>query len=190
MAAGLLSNAFSQPFQSLEGKEGSRSVIFGWQDETYIQMYNGHSLYRLKGRRIGSPNSLLKRKWIQLLEPRLAAPFSHDHKFHWHWFEASSKKIWDSEKAAPTVFTDSNQIQVLLQKLRKNSNLPRIAQSWNNLFPAGFKSLNLLVRPYLPTFYISRLVVGLRSTEVAFALLTQLSQGSNLGYPIYYFHYE
>ena len=48
----------------------SRSlVVFGCQEETDIQMYNAHSLFRLIGRLL---DPLLASKWIQLLEADLA----------------------------------------------------------------------------------------------------------------------
>ena len=54
---------------------GSTSLfVFGWQDETDVQMYNTNSLYSLIGRWIWLPNLLLASKWIQLLDPFLVSP--------------------------------------------------------------------------------------------------------------------
>ena len=45
----------------------------GWLDQTDVQMYNAHSLYRLKGR---LPDPHLASKWIQFLDPLPVLPCS------------------------------------------------------------------------------------------------------------------
>ena len=54
----------------------SRSLLaFDYRDETDIQMYNAHSLFMIKGRRIQLPDLLLASRWMQLLDPVLVLPY-------------------------------------------------------------------------------------------------------------------
>ena len=54
----------------------SRSLLaFEYRDETDIQMYNAHSLFMIKGRRIQLPDLLLASRWMQLLDPVLVLPY-------------------------------------------------------------------------------------------------------------------
>ena len=63
----------------------SRSLfVYGCQDETDIEMYNSHSLYRLIGWRIWLPYPLLASKWIQLYDPLLATPTVHSGADAWN----------------------------------------------------------------------------------------------------------
>ena len=53
----------------------SRSLLaFEYRDETDIHMYNAHSLFMIKGRRIQLPDLLLASR-LQLLDPVLALPY-------------------------------------------------------------------------------------------------------------------
>ena len=74
-------------------EEVSRSLfVFGWQDETDLQMYKANSLNRLKGRWIQLPDLVQTNKWNQLLDQLLPLPCTVGQFFNHSKFE--NGKYW------------------------------------------------------------------------------------------------